>query len=80
MATKRSALSHAQWERIVSHLPGKAGDPGRTGNDSRLFANDRNRIERGFNRPRHFRPTRYDRRTIPFNGRDLLAATSSWLR
>lgn len=42
----------------------------------------RNRIERCFNRLKHFRrfATRYDRRTIHFTGFVLLAATMIWLR
>jgi transposase len=30
-------LSDAQWERIAPLLPGKAGDPGRSGRNNRLF-------------------------------------------
>jgi transposase len=30
-------LSDEQWERIAPLLPGKEGDPGRTGRDNRLF-------------------------------------------
>ena len=33
----RSLLSDAQWERIAPLLPGKRGDPGRSGADNRLF-------------------------------------------
>jgi transposase len=33
----RLALSDAQWERIAPLLPGKEGDPGRSGADNRLF-------------------------------------------
>lgn len=42
----------------------------------------RNRIERGFNRLKHFRrfATRYDRRTIHFSGFVHLAAAMIWLR
>jgi transposase len=42
----------------------------------------RNRIERCFNRLKHFRrfATRYDRRTIHFNGFAHLAAAMIWLR
>jgi transposase len=42
----------------------------------------RNRIERCFNRLKHFRrfATRYDRRTIHFSGFALLAAAMMWLR
>lgn len=42
----------------------------------------RNRIERCFNRLKHFRrfATRYDRRTIHFTGFVLLAAMMIWLR
>jgi putative transposase len=39
MATKRYELSEAQWQRIEALLPGKAGDPGRSGADNRLFVN-----------------------------------------
>jgi putative transposase len=35
---KRYELNDAQWRRIEAMLPGKAGDPGRTG-DNRLFVN-----------------------------------------
>jgi transposase len=33
----RSVLSDGQWARIASLLPGKAGDPGRSGADNRRF-------------------------------------------
>jgi len=33
----RSVLSDGQWERVASLLPGKQGDPGRSGADNRLF-------------------------------------------
>jgi len=33
----RSVLSDAQWEQVSPLLPGKVGDPGRTGTDNRLF-------------------------------------------
>jgi transposase len=33
----RTVLSNAQWERIAPELPGKIGDPGRSGDDNRLF-------------------------------------------
>lgn len=33
----RSLLSDGQWERIAPLLPGKPGDPGRSGADNRLF-------------------------------------------
>ena len=36
---KRYELSDAQWLRIESLLPGKAGDPGRSAADNRLFVN-----------------------------------------
>ncbi|WP_281428560.1 transposase [Rhizobium laguerreae] len=43
---------------------------------------NRNRIERCFNRMKHFRrfATRYDRRTIHFQGFVYLVATMIWLR
>ncbi len=36
---KRYELSDAQWARIADLLPGKPGDPGRTGSDNRRFVN-----------------------------------------
>lgn len=33
----RLTLSDSQWERIAPLLPGKEGDPGRSGADNRLF-------------------------------------------
>jgi putative transposase len=37
MSGVRLALRDSQWERIAPHLPGKHGDPGRSGADNRLF-------------------------------------------
>mgnify|MGYP002384046928 CR=1 FL=1 len=39
MGIKRYELSDRQWAKIAPLLPGKAGDPGRTGADNRLFVN-----------------------------------------
>jgi transposase len=39
MSAKRYELNQEQWERIAPLLPGKAGDPGRTASDNRLFVN-----------------------------------------
>ncbi len=36
---KRYELSAEQWDRIAGFLPGKVGDPGRSGADNRLFVN-----------------------------------------
>jgi transposase len=33
----RFVLSDAQWARIAELIPGKTGDPGRSGTDNRLF-------------------------------------------
>jgi transposase len=33
----RTVLTDAQWERIAPLVPGKKGDPGRTGKDNRRF-------------------------------------------
>ena len=33
----RRVLKDEQWERVAPLLPGKAGDPGRSGTDNRLF-------------------------------------------
>ena len=35
----RYELSDSQWDRIRDLLPGKVGDPGRSGKDNRLFVN-----------------------------------------
>jgi len=47
-----------------------------------LIYKDRNRIERCFNHMKHFRrfATRYDRRTIHFEGFIYLIAAMIWLR
>ena len=39
MGVKRYELNDAQWVRIAPLLAGKAGDPGRTAIDNRLFVN-----------------------------------------
>ena len=36
---KRYELSNEQWRRIEDLLPGKKSDPGRSGEDNRLFVN-----------------------------------------
>jgi transposase len=36
---RRHELTDLQWEQIKDLLPGKPGDPGRTGEDNRLFVN-----------------------------------------
>jgi transposase len=36
-ALNRLILSDEQWERAAPHLPGKVGDPGRSGADNRRF-------------------------------------------
>jgi putative transposase len=36
---RRHEVSDEQWVQIEPHLPGKPGDPGRTGEDNRLFVN-----------------------------------------
>ena len=36
---KRYELSDQQWQRICDLVPGKAGDPGRSGANNRLFVN-----------------------------------------
>ena len=36
---KRYELTDTQWRRISGLVPGKAGDPGRTGADNRQFVN-----------------------------------------
>lgn len=39
MGVKRYEIKDLQWLRIAPMLPGKAGDPGRTAVDNRLFVN-----------------------------------------
>ena len=36
---RRHEISDELWERIKDLLPGKSGDPGRTGRNNRLFVN-----------------------------------------
>jgi transposase len=36
---RRHELTDTQWEAIRVHIPGKPGDPGRSGDDNRLFVN-----------------------------------------
>jgi len=36
---KRYGLSDRQWDRVRELLPGKIGDPGRSGRDNRQFVN-----------------------------------------
>ena len=36
---RRHELTEEQWQAIAPLLPGKAGDPGRTAQDNRLFVN-----------------------------------------
>lgn len=39
MGMGRYELNDVQWRRIMALLPGKAGDPGRTGSDNSQFVN-----------------------------------------
>jgi hypothetical protein len=39
MSITRYELSEGQWLRIEPLLPGRAGDPERSGSDNRLFVN-----------------------------------------
>ena len=39
MPRRRYELTDDEWQRIAPLLPGKAGDPGRTALDNRLFVN-----------------------------------------
>ena len=36
---KRNELSDEQWRKIADLVPGKVGDPGRSGDDNRRFVN-----------------------------------------
>lgn len=37
MSAVRLILQDVQWDRMAPYLPGKPGDPGRSGADNRLF-------------------------------------------
>jgi len=37
MSGERLVLADHQWRRMEAHLPGKPGDPGRSGANNRLF-------------------------------------------
>jgi transposase len=62
-------------------IPSKRNRKAVIPHDTELYK-QRNRIERCFNRLKHFRrfATRYDRRTIHFTGFVHLAAVMLWLR
>jgi transposase len=77
MAAKRYELNDGQWAKIISLLPGKFGDRGRTGSDKH-----RNRIERCFGRMKHFRrfATHYERRAVHFPGFIHLIAAMIWMQ
>jgi len=49
----RMILSDAQWDRIDPLLPGKAGDPGWSGTDNRLFLEAVLWLRRAVAGPRH---------------------------
>jgi transposase len=74
----REAIANMQAEAVIpSNRSRKIIIP----HDEVTYIN-RNRIERCFNRMKHFRriATRYDRRTIHFEGFIYLAAAMIWLR
>ena len=68
MKAKAVIPSNRSRKTIISH-------------DANIYKH-RNRIERCFNRLKHFRrfATRYDRRTIHFKGFIYLAAAMLWMR
>ena len=71
MGVKRYELNEAQWARIAPLLPGNA-----------LVYKLRNRIERCFNKLKHFRrfATRYDRRADLYLAFLHIAAIMLWMR
>lgn len=71
MAASRYELGDVQWAKIAPLFP----------HDEAAYTH-RNRIERCFNRMKHFRrfATRYDRRIIHFEGFLYLLAAMLWLR
>ena len=72
---------HIAQMKAQAVIPSKRNRKVPIPHDAELYK-QRNRIERCFNRLKHFRrfATRYDRRTIHFSGFVHLAAASIWLR
>ena len=74
----RDHIARMQAQAVI---PSKRNRKAVIPHDTELYK-QRNRIERCFNRLKHFRrfATRYDRRTIHFTGFVHLAAVMLWLR
>jgi transposase len=72
---------HIARMKAQAVIPSKRNRKAVIPHDTELYK-QRNRIERCFNRLKHFRrfATRYDRRTIHFTGFVHLAALMIWLR
>jgi transposase len=72
---------HIARMKAQAVIPSKRNRKAVIPHDTELYK-QRNRIERCFNRLKHFRrfATRYDRRTIHFTGFVHLAAIMIWLR
>jgi transposase len=72
---------HIAQMKAQAVIPSKRNRKAVIPHDTELYK-QRNRIERCFNRLKHFRrfATRYDRRTIHFTGFVHLAAVMIWLR
>jgi transposase len=72
---------HIARMKAQAVIPSKRNRKAVIPHDTELYK-QRNRIERCFNRLKHFRrfATRYDRRTIHFTGFVHLAAVMIWLR
>ena len=74
----RQRIANMKAEVVI---PSKRNRKAAIPHDAEVYRH-RNRIERCFNRLKHFRrfATRYDRRTIHFTGFVHLAAAMIWLR
>jgi len=73
--------AHIKQMNAHAVIPSKRNRKQPIAHDTQLYK-QRNRIERCFNRLKHWRrfATRYDRKTIHFSGFVLLAASYIWLQ
>ena len=76
---KRYELTPEQWHRIKDVLPGKPGDPGRSGNDNLTFVNGVLWVLRS-GAHWHDLPERYGPHTTAYNRYNRWAKAGIWLR
>ena len=75
----RHRLTDEQWERIAPLIPGKPGDPGRTGDNNRLFVDAViYRYRAGI--PWRDLPERYGPYTTVYNRFNRWAKAGIWVR